>query len=230
MTLLAPVPAWMLLIWKLVGGNDVVAVVPAARGEFGQRRQRLVDRVARLFRIRDVALHAVAPSMSPTACRAGRRASGRPAVAFDDGSPVMHQSMRWLARAEDLGDLAHAVDGIAFLVRCQQQARPCRDAPDAPRRSVPARPRRPRRCPSCRPRRGRTDGRRALRARTDRCSTHRAGPAAPRRCGRATPAPVARCRASPTGCRRRRNAGARTGIRRAADARRSAPGSRRRPA
>src|SRR3546814_393794 len=35
-----------------------VAIVPAPRCEFGQRRQRLVQRVARLVRIGDVALHA----------------------------------------------------------------------------------------------------------------------------------------------------------------------------
>ena len=47
--------------------------------------------------------------------------SRSPSFAFDEGSPVMHQSMRLATLAEGFGDAAHAVDGIALLVRGQQQ-------------------------------------------------------------------------------------------------------------
>src|SRR5690606_11960099 len=111
-------------------------------------------------------------------------------------------------------------------------ARRYRDGPGAWRRSAPARPRRRRRCPSCRPRRARRARRRGPPARTDRWTRPRAGPAAPRRCGRAAPAPARRrrARALPTGCRPRRSAGIRRRSRRGAGVRPPAPGSRRRPA
>jgi hypothetical protein len=53
----------MFEIWNSEAGNSRspvarIALVPAPRAQFGQRRHRLVDRVARLFRIGDVALDA----------------------------------------------------------------------------------------------------------------------------------------------------------------------------
>ena len=113
--------------------------------------------------------------------------SRSPSVAFDEGSPVMHQSMRW-PRSRNIGDLAHAIDGIALRPR-SAAAPPCPHGPDARRRNFPARPRTPPRCPSCPP----CHGRARMPSRTSGANgslvRRRAAPAAPRRYGRAAPVP-----------------------------------------
>jgi hypothetical protein len=60
MTLLAPVPPWMLLICQLVGGKKALPLVPLGGHQFGQRRRGLVDGVAGQLRVGDVALDALA--------------------------------------------------------------------------------------------------------------------------------------------------------------------------
>ena len=57
-TLVAPVPAWMLEICQVVGGKIFVARVPCGGGQFGQGGCGLMDRIAREVRIGDMALHA----------------------------------------------------------------------------------------------------------------------------------------------------------------------------
>ena len=98
-----------------------------------------MDRIARLLRIGDVALHAAH----------GQRAGQRTAPADADQVAQFflrrrlahHAPIDALAGlAEMLGNAAHAIEiDRAFLVAGQQQRHACRDDPDAPRRIVPAR-------------------------------------------------------------------------------------------
>jgi hypothetical protein len=120
MTLLAPVPALMLLTCSEVGGKLSYPSSQRLRRQRGERGHRLVDGVARLVRIRHVALDAA------------HREGGRQRAAPADPQQVAQCMLRrrlagdapvdaLAAFAEHIGDLAHAVDRIAFLVRGQQQ-------------------------------------------------------------------------------------------------------------
>ena len=94
--------------------------VPTPRAEFGQGRHRLMDRIARLFRIGDMPLDA-----------AHRQRAGQGA-APPDAQQVAQTLFRrrfageavvdvLAAGAEMFDDAAHAIDGVALLVRSQQQ-------------------------------------------------------------------------------------------------------------
>ena len=94
--------------------------VPAPRAEFGQGRHRLMDRIARLFRIGDMPLDAAhrqragqgaAPPDAQQVAQSllGRRFAGEAVV------DVL------AAGTEMFDDAAHAIDGVALFVRGQQQ-------------------------------------------------------------------------------------------------------------
>ncbi len=168
MTLVAPVPAWMFEIWKLVGGKWSLPRVPLRGRQFGERRRGHVDRVARQVRVGHVALHADTVSLrrQPAAAAVLDRVAER---STQVGSPTMQQSSFSPRACSAVDDAHRAVDGRAFLVAGEQEARCGRRARDARRRT----PRRPPPSPparsSCRRRRGRTAGRRGTSARTARC-------------------------------------------------------------
>ena len=71
-TLLAPVPAWMLLICQLVGGKWSLPPSHSMATSSASAGASAVDRVVRQVRVGDVALHAVDRELAATGCRGGR--------------------------------------------------------------------------------------------------------------------------------------------------------------
>ena len=100
--------------------EELVALVPDARGELGQRRRNSVHRIVGQMRIGDVSLHAVhrqlagerAAAADLDRCRRAHRCSG-----FADDAPVDLLA----ARLEHFHDAARAVDRGTFLVAGQQE-------------------------------------------------------------------------------------------------------------
>jgi hypothetical protein len=86
--LLAPVPPWMLLICQLVGGKKALPLVPLGGSQFGQRRQGLVDGVARQLRVGDVALDAAHGELAAQVPRRPFLIMS-PVCLTDVGSPTM---------------------------------------------------------------------------------------------------------------------------------------------
>ena len=105
-----------------------VAVIPARRRELGERRRERVDRIARLVRIRDVALHAVHRQSS------GQRSA--PADADHVAEPFARRRLADDARSRCAGRGggiprrrgARRRFAVAFLVAGQQQRERARDA------------------------------------------------------------------------------------------------------
>ena len=120
MTLGAPVPAFRLEIWKVVGWKCALPWSQTCAREFRQRRGQHVHRVLRQLRIGHVALHALhgeAAAVGTAAADLDRVADALLAGGLAHDAPVDARA----ARLEFLDHALGAVDRWAFLVAGDQE-------------------------------------------------------------------------------------------------------------